>query len=270
MYGKILSIVLAVSVLWISPAQAFADQIDIAKLKELVENRWDNDEPGGGVIILQKGEIVFEAYKGLRDLSTAQPITKDTIFPYASNTKRMTATAILSLYEDNKIDLEASIATYLPEIEDPISDITVRNLLTHSSGIPRNFEADFDKEYSTADHIEQISALSLEFEPGTRSAYSNNGYNLLGAIIERITGQPWHVAMHQEIIKPTGLSSIHYLQNHIDQGAQLATGYWEKLNAYPPAPVKSPTLLHANGAMAGTLSDLAYWTHQFHNAEIIT
>lgn len=246
------------------------DNQELSALSQFVESRWTDTEPGGGVVILKQGKVIFETYKGLRNLDPAAPITAETIFPYASITKRFTATTVLALAEDGLVDLDAAISNYLTEIDGPLGDVTVRQLLTHSGGIPSNFQAEFDQEYSTADHVEKISALELTFEPGSKSSYSNNGYNLLGALIERLTGKPWYETVLEKAVKPSGLASINYLQHHIDGHNQLAIGHWERLLAYPPAATKTASLLHANGALAGTIRDLALWTHAFHQGQFIT
>jgi len=242
----------------------------ISNVADFVDNRWKMDEPGGAVVILERGKIVFEAYHGLGNIDLKIPITAKTIFPYASVTKRLTAATILSLVEAGMIDLDAPIGAYLDEIEGPLTRVTVRQLLTHSSGVPGNFEAEIGLEYSTSEHLQKITALPLSFEPGSKSSYSNNGYTILGALIERISGKAWHEAVIERVTKPLGLSSIQYLQNHIDARTKLAVGYWEEGVKYPQAPVKTASLLHANGAMAGTIRDLAFWVHGFHQGEVIS
>ena len=251
-------------------AAAQQDQNDLRALAAFIENRWSDDEPGGAVIIIQHGDIIYETYKGLSDLTTQAPISADTVFPYASITKRFTAATILSLAEAGLVELDAPIKTYLPLSDGPMAAITVRQLLTHSSGIPSNFDADFSHDYSTEEHVQKIANLDLSFTPGSTSRYSNNGYNLLGAIIEAVTKKNWYQAVIERTVEPNQWPSINYLQTHIEADSKLATGYWEKMLSYPPAPEKSPGLLHANGSLAGTLRDLANWTYAFQRGKIIS
>jgi len=254
-------------------APAMADTVlaeQINGISDLIQQRWTPTEPGGGVIIMKNGEVIFETYRGVSDIEQQTPISATTIFPYASITKRFTATTILSLVESDKINLDAAVGDYLAELAEPLSLITIRQLLTHSSGIPDNFKAQFDQEYSTQDHIKKISALELQFEPGTKSTYSNNGYNLLGAVIERVTGKAWHDTVIERVVAPLELPSIKYLQHHMTGDSKLIIGYHQNLLDFPLAPVKTASLLHANGSLAGTLTDLTLWVKAFHDAEIIS
>ena len=140
-------------------------------------------------------------------------------YPLASVTKVLTATAIMRLVEDGRIDLAATVQTYLPEYAArPFADVTIAQLLSHIGGVPSLLKddqglgdgpPDFDalsQPTGTSALIDQFSAAPLLFEPGARYSYSNSGYILLGRIIEVVTGQPYSAALDGLVLAPAGVS----------------------------------------------------------------
>ncbi len=232
--------------------------------------RWQRNEPGGGVVIIENGEIIYENYRGLSNIQQKTLFTDDTIIQYASVTKRFTAAAILKLVAKNKLKLDKKIGQYLPSLDKKFNKITVRHLLTHSSGIPSLFEGDSSYNYSTKENLEQINTLGLQFEPGTNSSYSNNGYTVLGAILEQQTGKAWHEVIKEYIAPTKNYKSIQYLGDYLNSNNLPAVGYYEEHDGYPIAHMKSPGILHANGGLAGTTKDLALWVYAFHNSDILS
>jgi CubicO group peptidase (beta-lactamase class C family) len=141
------------------------------------------------------GQVVIRSY-GQADARRRLPVTATTIFPIASLTKQFTAAAIMQLVERHKLSLSDQLATLLPNVRwaDPRADsVTVRQLLTHTSGIPGytsvpQFDRLQSRPQSPATILKLVTGLPLKFTPGTQAAYSNTGYYLLGLIIEHVTG----------------------------------------------------------------------------------
>ena len=185
--------------------------------------------PGAVVLIGHSGHIAFEQAYGLRKLagepgldgkpSPAEPMTEDTIFDMASLTKCLvTATAIMQLYEAHKLAFDDPVAKYLPEFA-PLNapagkqNVTIRELLTHYSGLPPDIDLKDPWGLAAPDKAEGIRramAGPLTTTPGTHFEYSDVNYIVLGALIEKLSGQPLDVYAQQHIFTPLGMKTTTY------------------------------------------------------------
>ena len=151
------------------------------------ENMKKYSVPGAAVVVVKDGKELVNASYGYKDLETKEPVTKDTTFPACSVSKLFTATAIMQLYEQGKIDLTEDISAYVPQIKIKNSfdeKITCQQLLTHSSGLDEQSELngstlDRSKMKSQQAYFDSHIPTVIH-EPGTVSCYSNMGYNILG------------------------------------------------------------------------------------------
>ncbi|GJF13307.1 putative beta-lactamase [Mycolicibacterium cyprinidarum] len=185
--------------------------------------------PGAVVLIGHEGEIVFRQAFGARKLpgepgldgspAPAEPMTEDTIFDLASLTKSIaTTTAVLQLYEQGRVQIDKSLQTYLPGFNpdnDPRrAQVTLRMLLTHTSGIAGDLSLDgpwgLDKA-DKADGIRRALAAQVVFGPGELFHYSDINFILLGTILEKITGEPVDVYVQNNVFAPLGMQDTHYL-----------------------------------------------------------
>ena len=185
--------------------------------------------PGAVVLIGHEGEIVFRQAFGARKLpgepgldgspAPAEPMTEDTIFDLASLTKSIaTSTAVLQLYEQGRVQIDQSLQTYLPGFNpdnDPRrAQVTLRMLLTHTSGIAGDLSLDgpwgLDKA-DNADGIRRALAAQVVFGPGELFHYSDINFILLGTILEKITGEPVDVYVQNNVFAPLGMQDTHYL-----------------------------------------------------------
>ena len=185
--------------------------------------------PGAVVQVGHGGRIVFREAFGERKLagepgrdgapSPAEPMTEDTIFDLASLSKIIvTTTAVLQLYEQGAIALDEPVQTYLPEFnpgDDPRrARVTVRTLLTHTSGIGGDLSRQGPWGLVSADRADGIHralTAGLEFEPGETFHYSDIGFIILGVLVERISGKPLDVYAHDNIFAPLGMADTRYL-----------------------------------------------------------
>ncbi|HYE45805.1 MAG TPA: serine hydrolase domain-containing protein [Caulobacter sp.] len=168
----------------------------------------------GAVVLIARGEtVVYRGAAGQAQLELGVPMTADQVFSVASVTKMFTAAAVLKLRDAGKLSLDDPLAAYLPDFP-AAAGITLRQLLHHSSGVSDRIAAPTPgfsrRELDTATLVGEIAKRPADFPPGTRWAYSNAGYILLGAVIEKATGKPWHVAVHDEVIAPVGLTHTVY------------------------------------------------------------
>jgi CubicO group peptidase (beta-lactamase class C family) len=199
------------------------------------------DAPGASVIVLQSGQVLLKKSYGFANLEDRIPNTPETKFRLASITKSFTALAILQLCEAGKLDLDAPIGRYLPSA--PHGDrITVRHLLTHTSGL-RSSEDD-----------------PLQFNPGERVSYTNEGYRLLGRIVEAVWGSPWEEYLKEHIFTPLGMENTGC--DHAEQiRPHRAAGYvFDGNGGYlhdPPEDISKTAW--AAGALYSTVEDLSLW-----------
>lgn len=172
------------------------------------------DEPGATVLLSKNGKVVFSKSYGLADLQTNEPITSKTLFNLGSLSKTFVAYGILILRDQGKLSLDDPLSTYFKNFKNKaIADrVTIRHLLTHTSGLPDNRNVAADTVfYLTAKDEENwapvMQADSLHFEPGERFEYSNPAFNGLALIIEKVSGMKWQHFIAETIFKPAGMTT---------------------------------------------------------------
>ncbi|HMK73092.1 MAG TPA: serine hydrolase domain-containing protein, partial [Myxococcaceae bacterium] len=203
-------------------------QLDKLFADDLAENHY----PGLGVGIVLDGEVVYARGFGLRSLEARAPFGADTVFRIASVTKGFTALAVLKLRDEGKLSLDAPAARYYPPLAAlayPTRDsppVTLRQLLTHGSGLPEdNYWVDVSIDMTDAELVALVqSGLSFASAPDTRFAYSNLGYALIGKVIEQVTGMPAREYVRREILLPLGMTSSAWELDEVPRD-RLAIGY---------------------------------------------
>ena len=214
--GRLMFLVASLWLVAASAPLAAADDI-AASAEAYVESAWPADGPGAAVIVTRGGEIVYAGTQGLADVDAGRPIDVDTVFRLGSISKQFTAALVLKLAEDGKLSLDDPLRKFVPAFPAPGADVTVRQLLNHTSGI-RSYtslpgamsEAITSRVYTTGDIIALIRDERPDFAAGSDWRYNNSGYSLLSAVIEAVTGQPWQVALEERITQPLGLATIRY------------------------------------------------------------
>jgi CubicO group peptidase (beta-lactamase class C family) len=198
-------------------------------LAELEDYIADVVEPTGGSISIaavKDGRVIYRYAVGNRDIES--PTSPDTAYNWGSITKIVTATAVLQLVDEGLIDLDATLDTYFPEFGSG-SEITVRNLLTHSAGLP-NKEADHiigyegkaipPLEFILAEYLP--SAQDLVFTPGSSLVYSNWNFLFLGVLVERVSGQPLPLYAQEHIFIPLGLHNTAHAYQDLPENIPVA------------------------------------------------
>jgi CubicO group peptidase (beta-lactamase class C family) len=202
-------------------------------------------------------------------------------YPLASVTKVLTATAVMRLVEDGRIDLAATVEIYLPDYADrPFARVTIAQLLSHTSGVPSllkddqglgdgppDFEA-LSLPTTTAALIDQFSAAPLLFEPGARYSYSNSGFILLGRIIEVVTGQPYFAALDALVLAPAGVSDAFCLCRDLS-GRPDATAFERHGDSFTAAPVIDPSQMYSAGGVRATPDGLLKWSEALMSGRIL-
>jgi len=185
-----------------------SSSINTTRLNELLER---HNIPGVSVAVLDQNRV-SQYVAGVTNVNTGIPVTKDTIFLIGSITKVLTTTLVMQLVDQGAIDLDQSVRHYLPTfaLADPESTerVTVRHLLTHTSGIAGDFLQDFGRgDDAVTRYVESLSTLPILHEVGKQFSYSNSGFMVAGKLVEELTGQTWHDALRTRLLEPLGLRS---------------------------------------------------------------
>jgi CubicO group peptidase (beta-lactamase class C family) len=174
---------------------------------------------GLSVAVGRGKEVVLARGYGLAELEFSVPADAETMFRIGSVTKQFTAAAVLRLQEQEKLAIDEPLTTYLPDYPTHGAEITLRHLLTHTSGIPNytnlgpEWERIVSRELSHEEMLALWKDLPLEFAPGERWNYSNSAYYLLGVVIERVAGQPYGDFLQAEFFEPLALERTRYDSN---------------------------------------------------------
>jgi CubicO group peptidase (beta-lactamase class C family) len=221
------------------------------------------DGPGVAVLIVQDGKIAFEKGYGTANLEYNIPITPTTVFDIASVSKQFTGYAISTLIQQGKISPDDDIHKYLPDAPDFGKKITIRNLIHHTSGLrdwPEGLHAAgwrWEEAFSWDDIMRMVKQQKeLDFDPGSKYQYSNTGYNLLAAIVEKVTGKTLPVWVGENIFKPLEMNSSQVLTDYSKVIKNVAGSYyWDGVFH------KSNDMLTAWGSSSifTTVEDLSKW-----------
>jgi len=258
-----------------SASAAFA-QDTAQKIDGLLKNYYDYGQFNGSVLVAEKGKVVYAKGFGMANMEWAIPNQPDTKFRIGSVTKQFTAALILQLVAEGKIKLDGKLSEYLPDYrQDTGSKVTVHQLLNHTSGIPSytsqaNFFADVSRNpYSVADFVKKYASGELEFEPGSKFAYNNSGYFLLGAIVEKVAGKSYETVLKERVFEPLGMKNSGY-DNHAPLLQKRASGYEKIPDCYVNAAYLDMSLPYAAGSLYSTVEDLYKWDQALYENKILS
>jgi CubicO group peptidase (beta-lactamase class C family) len=184
----------------------------------------------GAVLVARKGEIVLSKGYGFADREKKLPVTPATVFNIGSITKQFTAAAILRLVEQEKLKVTDTLEVFFPDAPEDKKDITIHQLLTHTGGISPN-TGGFRYDDSTRENFLRIFfSAPLVRLPGTKHEYTNAGYTVLAAIIEKASGESYEKFLNRELFKKAGLQSTGYTIPNWEE-FEIARGYRFDLSA---------------------------------------
>jgi CubicO group peptidase (beta-lactamase class C family) len=213
--------------------------------------------PGLSIAVVKEGKLIKAAGYGVANVETRTPATAETVYKIASLSKPILATAVLLLVQDGKLGLDDKVGKYLPGSPESWKDITIRHLLTHTSGIVRD-PADYHpyREQQPAEVIESVYPMPLSFQPGEKWLYSNVGYFVLSEIIGRVARKPWDEFVSERIFAPAGMTSTR-TTNLAAIIPHRANGYEQKDGVLVNA--ENWIAVRPSGAFVSTVLDLAQW-----------
>jgi len=213
-------------------------------------------------VVRGRDTLVMRGY-GLASREANRAATASTVYRIGSLTKQFTSAGIMREVEQGKLSLNDPVSKYLPDIPTRGQRITVRHLLTHTSGLHNYTDSPEWAKHWTEDMTpRQIVAFvdkdTLDFAPGTKYSYSNTGYVLLGMILEKVTGRPYAAYLEREFFKPLGLTQTSYCPQR-PTDPQFAEGYATTSGTVKPAEPLSMTQPFSAGALCSTVRDLVKW-----------
>ena len=220
------------------------------------------DAPGGAAIVTKGGKVLYEKALGMADMANGKALTTEHQFRIGSVSKQFAAVSIMQLAEAGKLKLDDEIQVHIdfPKKEHPI---TIKHLLTHTSGIP-NFTSGpayapeaYAKDITLPDLIALFAEEPLEFQPGTKWNYSNSGYILLSAIIEKASGQKWADYAREHLFDPADMTNT--TASMAQEATNAAVGYAEDGKGWKPANPISMSWPLAAGNIRSTVGDLWKW-----------
>lgn len=224
--------------------------------------------PGAAVLIVQNGQIIFKKGYGSANLEHDIPVAPNTVFDIASVSKQFTGFAISTLIQEGKISPDDDIRKYLPEVPQFSKPITIRHLIHHTSGLrdwPAALHAAgwrWDETFSFDDILRMVKLQrELDFEPGTQYSYSNTGYNLLAALVAKVSGKPFPTWMKDHLFTPLQMNASIVQDDHSKVIPRLASSYYRNGEEYH----KSNDALTALGSSSifTTVEDLSKWVIYF-------
>ena len=259
------TVAIVLLVIFGAPVPGKADKIDdyiTAQMERL-------HIPGASLAIVRDGHIAKAQGYGFANLELKAPATKDTVYEIGSTSKQFTAAAIMMLVEEGKIRLDDTITKYFPEAPQTWRGITIRHLLTHTSGIQNHVAVPhwldvfrtnlaFETTPSRDELLKMFFKLPLEFQPGETWAYDNTGYYLLGIIIEKASGKPFWQFLDERIFKPLGMNGTRNTDPR-PIVPNRASGYEWKTDHFENRPILLPAIAFSAGSLLSTIEDMAKW-----------
>jgi CubicO group peptidase (beta-lactamase class C family) len=262
-------------------AQSNSDNLLSAKVDQAVTQLMHEQKiPGTSLAVIRDGRVIKATGYGLANVELNVPVTPQSIFQSGSIGKQFTAAAVMMLVEDGKVGLDDSITKYFPEAPPAWKPITIRHLLTHTSGLPDVWGetqqdeyskgiVDSRRDYTEDDLLQRYVKLQPEFQPGDKWVYCNTGYQLLGFLIHRLTGKFHGDFIRERIFQPLGMDTARTI-SEADIVPNRSSGYvmvkGELKNQEWIAPSLNTT---ADGAYYMTVLDLAKWDASLYTEKLL-
>jgi CubicO group peptidase (beta-lactamase class C family) len=223
------------------------------------------DTPGCAVAVSKKGEIVFERAYGMANLEYDIPLKPDLIFEAGSVTKQFTAAAVMLLEQDGKLSLDDKVVKYIPELDASAKDITIRQMLTHTSGL-RDWGSIVNlagwrrgSRLFTMPHVLDVISKQreLNFPPGTQWSYSNSGYNLAAILVERVSGKSFPEFTRERLFAPNNMTHSSWRDEYRRVVKGRATAYNPTRAGYMMS--MDIENIYGNCCLLTTVGDLLRW-----------
>jgi D-alanyl-D-alanine carboxypeptidase len=246
------------------PQAPVAPPAIVSAARQAAETALAAGVPAMQIAVSHHGRVIYSEAFGVTDKESATAATPRSVLRVGSITKQFTAAGILRLAERGALTLDDRIEKYVPEFDPRGRTITLRHLLTHTSGVARDpypatlTQAGVTAPFPRAQAIKALNTKPFDFTPGSKWSYSNSGYLLLGYAIESITGMPYAEFIQNELALPLGLLDTGVCGTSnlpLRDGYTLIQGQWTRLDSFHTSGMVS------SGALCSTASDLTRWAH---------
>jgi D-alanyl-D-alanine carboxypeptidase len=257
---------------------AHAQTLDKTKLDQFFDRLAEKNKAMGSLAIIKDGKVLYTRAIGYSQISDTgkKLLTTANRFRIGSITKMFTATMILQLVDEGKLKLTDTLGKFLPQVPNA-NKITILQILSHRSGIPnisrpQNAQGNVNTTPMTKEeHLALIVKATPDFEPDTKSLYSNSGYFILGLIIEKLTGKSYEAVLQEKIARKIGLRDTYVATGNIDVNKNesltyfiLPGGDWKQV------PETHPSLLFSAGAIVSTPNDLAKFIQALFDGKVLS
>ena len=227
---------------------------------------------GVSVAVVKKNEVIFSKGYGYRDHANQKPVTENTIFPIASCSKTFASALMGMASEEKKIELNKPAHNYLPRFnlntDDLTQKATIRNLLTHSTGLPgHDWAWTFNTNYPSEVYLQRIKNLASSNPLGTKFQYSNFSYFVLGALAEKIYNKKWVELVNEKLFHPLGMSNTAGSYTSLKDYENLSLTYKYR-DSFKLEEIKQMDDLLAAGSILSTSGDLARWLQMWINGGV--
>lgn len=249
-------------------AVAIPDGSRVQAIDQLAHGIAERGVPGIAIAVVRNGDVFDIATIGFSNLADHGPVSRTTPFQLASTTKVFSSVAILRLVAEGRVHLDDPIGNYLEELPATWKIVTVRQLLSHTSGLPditrRAGELDL-----VADTWQQalgiVSSYPFQFRPGTGWSYTQTNYAIIQRLIERLSGRAFEDHMEQRLFRPLGMRNTFYPR----PGRSCAANYERTQGRIAERRLAFPRYVHAAGGLCSSLADLIIWTRGLDSGRII-
>ena len=232
----------------------------------------DSNVVGVSVGVEHGSDVIVRGGWGLADRGTGRKATAETVYRLGSSSKQFTAALVMKLVERGVVGLDDPVDRHLPQMPRKWLGITIRQLLNHTSGVP-NFtdtgSSHWAKKLSPAGLLALVSGHGLRFPPGSKYAYSNSNYVMLGQIAERHYGKPFPQILADELFGPLNMTSTRYCEDEYGANGQ-AMPYIRDGDRVKDAPYWSTAHGFGSGGICSTVADVAVWTRALHGGKVVS
>lgn len=258
-----------------SNAQQHLSKVAVQMVDSIVAQYNSHISPGGIIATIASGRVIYSKAFGMANLPHQVPVTSETLFNIGSAAKQFTGFAFTLLANQKKLSLEDNIRKYLPGLPECMQNVTLRHLLTHSSGLRDGYtmlalsgripnqnllkRSDILNVYRRQQH--------LEFEPGSKFQYNSTTYVLLAQILEKITGQPFPTWMNQHVFEPMQMKNT-FIESQPEQVIAGAADSYTLSGETGYTTSFGNRAFYGAGDIYSSVKDLARWCHNFSTSEI--
>ncbi len=279
--NKYLSFILVAMALMMATASCRVNNgVEMEAVETLISKAVGADEPGLALALVQDGRVLFKAGLGLADIRNRRPIDTRTNFRLASLTKQFTATAILLLVREGELAYETRLTEIFSDFPEYGNEITVRHLLTHTSGLPdyENLMPGAELAIPVEDQqINDYQVLELlkgekqgKFRPGTGWDYSNSGYVVLGLIAEKVSGVPLGIFLREKVFKPLGMRATVLYEKGISEVENRAFGHALQDGKWIIRDQSRTSATRGDGCIYSSIEDLVLWDKAWREGALLS